>query len=474
MAQLLEVGCAKADITPEIGLPLSGYAIRMNRPSEYVDSPLFVHALVIRQGGHVNFLFSYDLLAISSSLEERLHTALELRLGSDFRRGRCVFVATHNHSAPTTYQLEGEPEPDEQYWQYLCEQTVEAAVQALTVLRPASLYYSSIQLPGFTYNRRALLADGRVSMARTPTMPVLERGPVDSTLTLMAWRDQKQRNIAVLVHFACHAAAMATQAIAADIPGEISRRMSELFDAPCVYLQGATGDVNALVISEDKPAMMAWVDRLWEHLKEMPETLTRIKSRPFHAVSTHIPLVYQPLPSRGLVERKIEHLLRIAEGDLHSPDLADTLILLSDLMNMAPGELPDPAMAAFCAQTLASAEGRILKAIDDGGTISPCPLPVALWSVGQVAFAFIAAEVFSSTGFKIRALGHNQAILPVTYASSIVGYLPDREAMRKGGYEVVDAWRFYRQPAPFDPDSEHQLVELVASLIRHVQTSEKS
>ena len=469
MTQLLEVGCAKADITPKVGLPLSGYGIRKNKPSEYIDSPLFVYALLIKQYNRINFLFSYDVLAISSSLEDQLYKTLERRLGNDFKKSRCVFITTHNHSAPPTCPLEGEPDPDLQYMQYLCDQTVEAALRALSLLKPAFLYFTSLQIPGFTYNRRALLADGRVSMAQYPDIPVLDRGPVDSTLTAMVWRDQGGKNIAVIVHFACHAAAMATQAISADIPGEISRRMSELFDAPCIYLQGTTGDVNAVVISADKPAMMAWIEPFWEHIKNLPLTLAQVNSVPFYSVSTFLPLVYQPLPPRSLVEQKINHLSRIANGDLDSADLQSTLNLLSDLMNVKTGEYPDPAAAAFCAQSLSSAEQRTLAAIEAGSTLPPCPLHIALWNIGQVAFVFIAAEVFTMTGLKIRALGQNQAVLPVTYASPIVGYLPDRESMRKGGYEVMDAWRFYRQPAPFDPDSEGRIIELVASLIRHVQ-----
>ena len=31
--------------------------------------------------------------------------------------------------------------------------------------------------------------------------------------------------------------------------------------------------------------------------------------------------------------------------------------------------------------------------------------------------------------------------------------------MEKGGYEVDDAWRFYRHPALFAPDSETRIVD---------------
>jgi len=36
--------------------------------------------------------------------------------------------------------------------------------------------------------------------------------------------------------------------------------------------------------------------------------------------------------------------------------------------------------------------------------------------------------------------------------------------MQKGGYEVVDAWRFYRQPGPFMPHSEEMLVNAIRDM----------
>jgi hypothetical protein len=52
----------------------------------------------------------------------------------------------------------------------------------------------------------------------------------------------------------------------------------------------------------------------------------------------------------------------------------------------------------------------------------------------------------------------------VTHAAPIAGYIPDADAMAKGGYEVDDAWKFYRQPAPFHENSVDRIVQAVAEL----------
>jgi hypothetical protein len=150
-----------------------------------------------------------------------------------------------------------------------------------------------------------------------------------------------------------------------------------------------------------------------------------------------------------------------------SPDVQETLRRLGNIMNFRPGERPDISKAAYAARALANAERRTLAALaaaESGESPAPFPLRVALWQMGQFTLAFVSAELFALTGFRIRALGRGQAILPVTYAAPIAGYVPDCAAMEKGGYEVDDAWRFYRQPVPFQPDSEARIVAAIASL----------
>lgn len=460
-----EVGCGVSDITPTPGIALSGFIFRENRPSTHVDDPLSVRALALRQGGEVHFLISYELLAVSEPLEQQIFSALEAALGEDFSRQRSVLVATHTHSAPPASPLEGEADSDPVYWRLLCERTVEAAQDALERLQPASLHVASFQIPGFTYNRRAVLADGRVTMTPKPDAPVLERGPVDDTLTALVWRNARGENLVAALHFACHGTVVCTQGIGGDVPGALSHCAEEIFHVPCLFLQGAAGDINPLTsISADRAGLMSWVEKFAVHLKDLPKRLHPLSCTPFRMASTVLPLHYQPLPSRATVQQSIVNFERIAQGEFDAPEVQATLLRLGNIMNFEPGERPDPAKAAFAARALASAERRILAAIDTGRPLSPCPLSVAVWRMGQITFAFTAAELFALTGLRIRALGGGQAMLPVTYASPIVGYVPDRASMEKGGYEVDDAWRFYRQPAAFARNSEERIVEAIRSL----------
>lgn len=464
----VEVGCGTADITPEIGTVLSGFIFRENKPSTAIDDPLTVRVLLLRQDRTLHFLISYELLGISAALQAQLLATLAQDLGSDFSPQRCVLLATHTHSAPPASPLEGEADPDPAYWQLLGRRTVAAARQALERLSPAALYIATLRVPGLTYNRRAVLLDGRVSMALEPDGPVLERGPVDDTLTVLVWRDARGKNLAGVVHFACHGVAVCTQAIGGDIPGELTRRLERLIDAPCLFLQGAAGDINPLTVAAGRPAMRAWTEQFAAHLQNLPDKLLPLPNSPLHCQSTWLPLDYQPLPGRTCIEQNIVNFDWIARGGIDSPEVQPAIRLLGNLMNFEPGQRPDPAKAAYAALALARAERRVLAVHESGQPPPPCSLHVSLWRLGPIVSAFVAAELFALTGFKIRALGRSQAVLPVTYAAPVVGYVPDRAAMAKGGYEVDFAWRFYRHPALFATDSEQRILKTVHTLLREL------
>ncbi|MEI7989783.1 MAG: neutral/alkaline non-lysosomal ceramidase N-terminal domain-containing protein [Chloroflexota bacterium] len=466
MSDILEIGAAEVEITPTDGTAttLSGFIFRENKLALGVIAPIFVRALCLSQNGILSMLISYEILGISRELECRVLSTLKTCLGDVFAGERCVLTATHNHSAPPVCSLQGELEPNPAYLQWLCDQTLLAVQEAMRKLTPAKLFSAQIRIPGLTYNRRAVLADGRVSMAAIPDAPVLERGPVDDMLTVLVWRDMQGRNLAVLLHFACHGAAVCSQFIQGDIPGELAQRVAKKFDAPCLYLQGTTGDINPLNTSGNRKSMIAWVDLCMEYLQDITQKVQPLPSVPFRMIMTDLPLVFCALPQKAIVEKNIKGLEQIAEGDKDSLEIQETLRLLADIMNFKPGQRPDPSKAAFCAQALEQAERRTLNAILSGQLLSPCPLRVGLWQIGQVGFAFIAAELFALSGIKIRAAGKNMMLLPVTYAGPIVGYIPDRVSIEKGGYEVNDAWRFYRQPGAFMPETEEMVVTFIQKL----------
>lgn len=460
---MIKLGCAAADITPPSGLPLSGFIFRQNQPSTGVDTPLWVRVIIGQSEGQTYCLLNYDLLGLNSWLTGQILEELQSCLG--LTKDQCALIATHTHSGPPTSPLAGEADLDPAYVHFLSRQTVAAAESALKTLQPVTLHQAILSMPGLTYNRRAVLADGRVSMALEPDAPVLERGPLDDRLTVLLWRDRRGHNVAAALHFACHGVAMCTQAVGGDIPGELSRRVGDMLGVPCLFLPGASGDINPTVVAASRAEMLAWGDRAMSHLESLPGQFRPAPEADLQVVATDVLLDYAPLPPRTEIEQRLANLERIAGGDVNSPQVQETVRSLGNIMNFKPGQPPERDKAAYAALALAQAGRRTLAAIDTGRPLPGCSVSLSTWRFGKIILAMAAAELFAITGARIQGLRPDVDILPVTCAAPLVGYVPDRRALGQGGYEVADAWRFYRQPAPFAADSEERIINRLKQIL---------
>jgi neutral ceramidase len=458
---LVKVGVGVADITPAVGTPLSGFIARENQPSTHIDCPLYVRVLAVQQGAGIHFLLNYDLLGLGSSSAEHIISALEQEIGP----GHFLMTATHTHSGPVMGLLVGETPPAQEYLDLLAQSSVSAARTALGSLQPAHLLWAEVPVPGLTYNRRALLVDGRVSIMPEPNLPVVQRGPLDERLTLLVWQNMRGENIVALAHYACHGVAVLSQGIGSDIPGALAEAIGLQHGAPCLFLQAAAGDVNPTMVTSTWRDMQTWIERALQPLARLTNALQSVGEVDFQVAEAWVDLPYAALPGEAQAQKQLSDLLRIANGNVTSPDLQDAVRAFKNTMNMPPDASLDPQQSRFIALALAVSARRTLAAIEKGGAMPPCKLHLAAWRLGKYVLLFLACEALTTTGLRLRALNPGMVILPVTYLAPLLGYLPDREALRLGGYEVSEAWRFYGHPAPFAEDSEKRVLEAAAILL---------
>jgi hypothetical protein len=294
---------------------------------------------------------------------------------------------------------------------------------------------------------------------------VLERGPLDDRLTLFLWRSLEGKNLAGLIHFACHGVAVLSQSIGPDIPGEMAVEIGCLLGAPCLFLQGASGDINPTTVTASRVDLLDWVKRALGCLDGLSAgfRLTRFSS--LHTAASELPLYFAALPEEDKAGKELDHLNRIIQGDITSPELAETMRSFKNIMNLRPDERIEMNLARHIAQALAETRRKTLAAIRSGQPLPPRALNIKLWRLGDYVLAFLAGEIFSATGLRVRALRNEMTILPVSCLAPLVGYLPDQKAIQQGGYEVDDAWRFYGHPAPFALDSEQRIVAELEKLI---------
>lgn len=459
MALQVNHGCR--DITPPVGVTLSGFVSRCNAPSTGVDDPLQVQALLVERDDERILLFSFDLLGLDRALTEKIHRRLDEQIGDRVPRDHRLFCCTHTHSGPATVTLLGCGTPDPAYWDRLADLTAEAAVEALSRPRPARMREARVAVPGTVFNRRRILIDGRVTMSLHPELPIERVGPVRDEMRLLRFETPAGAPLALIVHWAAHPTLLHDPHISAGYPGELCRRLSERYGLPCLFLQGASANLSVQPDDPAKPGreqMLDIVDRLMERAASA-EWSAPMAPEAYELKRRTIMLDYaemMPADERRELAEALERIPKDGIVPKHPP------AVLATILNIRPGDAPPPKPIRHLAASLAEWARR---SIDAAGQPSSCELELAVWHLGPTAWCFVAAEVFIETAIALEQSCPERSLAVVGYTGSLAGYLPTDQALAEGGYEADEAFRFYAHPAAFARGSEPAVRHALASML---------
>lgn len=220
-----EAGAATADITPPTGFPMWGYASRKDKPSDGVLDPLMARALVLKAGEGKMALVGLDLgRAPTRDSMTRIRTALKKDGFTEI-----FLVASHTHHGPVL-ELDSWPTPEKPYTRELEEKLI-AVIRKADAARVPARWGVAATETRLNRNRQSKRADR----------------PTDAELLVLRVEDQKGKPIAHAVNFAAHPTMHPAELMkfSADYPGVMARRVEAETGAPCLFLQGAAGDLSA-------------------------------------------------------------------------------------------------------------------------------------------------------------------------------------------------------------------------------------
>jgi hypothetical protein len=221
----LEAGAATVDITPPTGHPMWGYGARHDTPSVGVLDRLHARALVLATGGRRIALVSLDL---GRAPTRQSTAAIRARVKDAAGVEHVFLVASHTHHGPVL-ELDDWPDPKKPYVRQLEQHLVDVILAAAKSLKPARLGIASKQVT-LNRNRHSKRADK----------------PVDRELLVLRVEDLMGRPIAHAVNFAAHPTMhpAAVCKFSADWPGAMAALIEQETKAPCLFLQGAAGDLS--------------------------------------------------------------------------------------------------------------------------------------------------------------------------------------------------------------------------------------
>lgn len=155
----LKAGTAKIDITPELPVQMSGYAVRKGL-SEGIESRLYARTIAFESGGERLVIVSTDLIGFYGTTFDYFSDRI-LREFS-LERDELLLCATHHHSGPSVTLSNSHPN-NITYTKSLEPKLLKVIREAMDSMKPvkigAGVGYSPVGI-----NRRAERKDGSVTI----------------------------------------------------------------------------------------------------------------------------------------------------------------------------------------------------------------------------------------------------------------------------------------------------------------------
>lgn len=409
------VGAATAEVLVPVGTPLAGFAARTT-PATGTHDPMTVRALVVDRTA----LVSIDCCV----LHEDTCAEIRARALAAAPLDEVVVAATHTHAGPCIgLDRVGGDVPS------VRRAAMAAAVGALSRAAAAAVActtgHAEVRGLGIARNRRHL------------------ESVIDPPLHVVAFDDADGHRVATMLSYPCHPVVLdgSNTLVSADYIGPLRDRVEARHGGICVFLTGAAGDVNTGHSAEASYTVAGAGQRTFAEAARVGGLLADAAiaadlapvtgAGPASVRSAGVHLALDPL-DRDLVARQAAEWRHEVAHD--SPRAA----LLQAWLAWAENLPADPAT---------SWAGRTCTV--SWGSLSLVTLP------GEPFLA--AAETLSAR--------HDGPVLVLGYCDGVPGYLPSAHEYPLGGYEVVDAHRYYGMPAGFSRGSLEALVDVAAGLL---------
>jgi hypothetical protein len=359
--------------------------------------------------------------------------------------GQVVVAFSHTHAAGLM-GLERADLPGGElipaYLERLAEQVAGTVREARQAARPATVVYGSGRCPLAAHRDFWDEATGQYVCGYDPT------GPADDTVLIASVRDQTDRTLATLVNYACHPTTLAWQntLISPDFPGALRALVEAATGAPCVFLQGASGDLGP---REGYVGDVETADRngrqlgyaVLAALEALPPAGTRFQyTGPVVSGATLGTWAHVPLPPAERERLGTWRCRRWTVNLPYRPGLRTQAEVAAERERLQAEEQTarqagDAARARDCralVERLTRWQNR-LAILPPGDTF---PLPVVLWQSGDAFWLAVEGEHYSLLQRALRRRFPGAPVLVLTLANGArPSYLPIADVYDKGIYQ---------------------------------------
>ncbi len=443
------IGAAREDITPPAGIYARNWGAAKHDVAEDIHRPLTATVITLqeKEGAPPLVLAALDL-GWWKAVDDERHVRDALLEALKVDPARVMINLSHTHSGPA-----------------LCRE--DAAMPGGALIAP---YLDKVRDAVVRAARRALdtafagtltWKTGRCDLARNRDLkdPARDRyacgfnsrGTADDAVLVGRVADAGGRTRAVIVNYACHPTVLAWEntLISPDYPGAMREVVeSNVKDALCVYLHGASGDVAAC---DQYTGDAATADR---HGRQLGYAA-------LSALEGMLPPATE-LRFAGIVESGAPLATWKRTPRAASPALAALRVDVElPLKNLASAAELEAELKACGDRVLAERIRRKLRVRKVVGNGTTARVPLWVWRLGDGFLVGQPNEAYTMLQTELRRRFPGRAIGVMNLVNGTIGYLPPAPLH---GLDLYQVWQ-----SPFDRGSLELVIEAAAGSIARLE-----
>jgi len=225
-------GTGKREITPPWGTPLAGFGKRRGKPSVGVLDPLWARTLVLSDGEDTIAFVSLDLMAAHEELRDEVLKNVNSKIGMGPEDLFLMASHTHSGSGGLTHR-----------WMY---EWVSGKYNEITFKKTAQAIANAIN-EAFLNQVPVTWGAGKRQISNFNQNRMIDKGPVDSELTVIRIDGPQDKTLALLTNFSAHPTILGSNnfKFSADFPGYTARTVEKNFPgALCLFSNSAAADTK--------------------------------------------------------------------------------------------------------------------------------------------------------------------------------------------------------------------------------------
>jgi neutral ceramidase len=399
----LRVGVAAAEFAADDSMIIAG-GITAGKASGQ-EGKLRCIATVLEKDGVRVAIVACDVLMMTRATLDPVIAEIQRSTGISI--SNVLVNCTHTHHAPSTMRLH-DYGLDDHFTKTVQEAIVDAVQRAATNPSPCRFFFAVGEEKTVGQNSRMLLNDGQIFWIGPHTNFVRPTGPFDPELPVFAFRDREENLRALIFNHSTHTiGARQPGKRSPSIYGLAAQELEQELGGTITFLEGASGSTHNLELKADDCVL-----RLKDAVRD---TLARAKVR-------------DPSPLAAL-KRPFKY--RIRRFDEQSEEAA---------------------VERYC-RKYAAASADVFTKVFRNMRRELAPLQgqereswLQVLRIGDVALVGVPAEYFTQLGLDIK----NRSPFRYTYIAELandwIGYLPNLEGHKLGGYQVWTGFHSYAEP----------------------------